>query len=272
MLLFAFLLFLDFPVLSTFAPFIAAVADVVLALAPLRLLGGLVVTRVHELELGLALLDKLLSLHDHGSLLLQLLLFQQPLFFGYLAAQCLPLLLLFATDLLLLFVHAAGTSHVVLRLAQQVLALPGLNGSLGEVVLHSISMDAEILEVPVSQAELVDSREHGGQGGLVVAQALGGQFLQHQGNVVQEQGVLGRHPSCPQQNTLALAQPVATEQGSAQVDQDVHLVVPVELAQAVLIHLDGSNILLLLHINVCNVEPHIAKVCGGFTDLGKDVT
>lgn len=161
---------------------------------------------------------------------------------------------------------------MVLRLAQQVLALPGLDSSLGEVILHSISVDAEILEVPVSQAELVDSREHSGQGGFVVTQALGGQFLQHQGNVVQEQGVLGRHPSCPQQNTLALAQPVAAEQGPAQVDQDVHLVVPVELAQAVLVHLDGSNILLLLHINVCDVEPHIAKVCSGFTDLGKDVT
>lgn len=224
------------------------------------------------MELGLALLNKLLPLHDHGSLLLQLLLLQQPLFLGDLATQGLPLLLLLAADLPLLFVHAAGSGHVVLRLAQQVLALPGLDGSLGEVVLHSISVDTEILEVPVSQAKLVDCREHGGQGGLVISQALGGQLLQHQGNVVQEQGVLGRHPSCPQQNTLALAQPIAAEQSPAQVDQNVHLVVPVELAQAVLVHLDGSNILLLFHINVCNVEPHIAKVCSGFTDLGKDVT
>lgn len=117
----------------------------------------------------------------------------------------------------------------------------------------------------------MDSREHCGQGGLVVTQALGGQLLQHQGNVVQQQGVLGCHSACPEQDTLALAQSVAAEQRPGQVHQDVHVVVTIELAQAVLVHLDRSNILLLLNVNVSNVEPHIAKVCSGLAHLRKDV-
>lgn len=87
---------------------------------------------------------------------------------------------------------------MVLRLTQQVLALPGLSSSLGKVVFHSIPVDTEVLKVPVCQAKFVDGREHSGQGGLVVAQALGGQLLQHQGNVVEQQGVLGCHTSCPE--------------------------------------------------------------------------
>jgi hypothetical protein len=37
---------------------------------------------------------------------------------------------------------------VVLRLRQQVLALPGFDGRAGQVVLHPVSLHGQVLEVP----------------------------------------------------------------------------------------------------------------------------
>lgn len=178
LLLLALLLFLDFTILNL-ASFVATVTNVVLRLASLRLFGRFVVTRVDKLHLALAFLDKLLALHNHGPLLLKLLFLEQPLFLGYLAAEGLAFLFLLTADLSLLLVHAACPCHVILCLTQQVLALPRLGSSLGKVVLHSIPVDTEILEVPVCKAKFVDGREHCSQGGLVVFQALGSQLLQN---------------------------------------------------------------------------------------------
>jgi hypothetical protein len=36
-------------------------------------------------------------------------------------------------------------------------------------------------------------------------------------------------------------------------------------------HLDGTDILFLLHIDVCDVKPHITEISRGLTDLSKYV-
>lgn len=42
-----------------------------------------------------------------------------------------------------------------------------------------------------------------------------------------------------------------------------------EFLQAILVHLNGADILLLLHVNVGNVQPHIAEIGCGLTNLSE---
>jgi len=46
---------------------------------------------------------------------------------------------------------------MVLGLRQEILALPGLNGGPGQVVLHLVPLNGQELEVLVRYAKLVDS-------------------------------------------------------------------------------------------------------------------
>lgn len=42
-----------------------------------------------------------------------------------------------------------------------------------------------------------------------------------------------------------------------------------EFLQAILVHLNGADILFLLHVNVGNVQPHIAEIGCGLTHLSE---
>jgi hypothetical protein len=68
------------------------------------------------------------------------------------AFELLPLLLLLLTHAALLLVNLASPSHVILRLRQQILTLPGLDGGASQVVLHAVALHGQVLEVLVRQA------------------------------------------------------------------------------------------------------------------------
>jgi hypothetical protein len=51
---------------------------------------------------------------------------------------------------------------MVLGLGQEILALPGLNGGPGQVVLHLVPLDGQELEVLVRYPKLVDSLQESG--------------------------------------------------------------------------------------------------------------
>lgn len=116
----------------------------------------------------------------------------------------LPLLLLLPPLGLLLLIYGAGSGHVVLSLAQQVLALSGFQKCPGEVVLHLVSFDCQVLEILVCDAQLVDSLQHLGESALLVPEEAGGKPLQHQGDVVKDGGVARGHAPGLQQHSLRL--------------------------------------------------------------------
>ena len=45
-------------------------------------------------------------------------------------------------------------------LRQQILALPGLNGRSGQVILHLVTLNSQVLEILVGDAELMDSLQY----------------------------------------------------------------------------------------------------------------
>lgn len=45
-----------------------------------------------------------------------------------------------------------------------------------------------------------------------------------------------------------------------------------ELLQAILVHLNGTDVLLLFDVNVRNVHPNIAEVSRSFAHLSKNIT
>lgn len=71
---------------------------------------------------------------------------------------------------------------------------------------------------------------------------------------------------------MRLGQPVAFDQGSSQIRQHFDIVVFGEFLQAVLVHLNGRNVLLLLDVNVSDVQPDVGHVRGGFAHLSEDVS
>ena len=48
-------------------------------------------------------------------------------------------------------VDLSRPGDVVLRLRQEILALPRLDGRPGQVVLHAISVDCQVLEIPANK-------------------------------------------------------------------------------------------------------------------------
>ena len=56
--------------------------------------------------------------------------------------------LLLLPECSLLLVYLSGPSNVVLRLRQEILTLSRFNGRPGQVVLHAIAVDCQVLEIP----------------------------------------------------------------------------------------------------------------------------
>ena len=73
----------------------------------------------------------------------------------------------------------------------------------------------------------------------------------------------------PDQRHLGVFKLSGLEVGSSQVLLDLNVGMFEELLQAVFIHLDGRDVLLLLHVDVSNIQPHVTKVSRGFTDLNQ---
>ena len=74
------------------------------------------------------------------------------------------------------------------------------------------------------------------------------------------------------QRGLRLSQFPRSEIRPGQILQDFDVGIFEELLEAILVHLNGGHHLLLFHVNVGDVEPHVAEVGRGFTDLREDVT
>jgi hypothetical protein len=66
-----------------------------------------------------------------------------------LQSESLPLFFLFASQLLLLFIHTTSACHMVLGLRQKILALTGLQACQCDIVPQAVSMDRQVVEVPV---------------------------------------------------------------------------------------------------------------------------
>ena len=109
------------------------------------------------------------------------------------------------------------------------------------------------------------------EGGLLVSEQLTRQLLQDEGNVVEDDGVVRSHPPRLQQRHLGLLQLPVLGVRPRQVEQYLDVVRLVELLQAVFVHLDGGDVLVLLHVHVGDVEPDVAEVGGGLAHLCEDL-
>ena len=119
--------------------------------------------------------------------------------------------------------------------------------------------------------EIADGALDGARVALVVAHDLLAQLLLYERQIVHEGGVVGRDVARTQQHLLAVDEPVGLVQGAYEVGEQLDVGVLVELLGAVLVHLDGANVLALLDQDVRDVEPHVAEVGGGLAHLGEDV-
>uniref|UniRef100_A0AAG5CPI8 Uncharacterized protein n=1 Tax=Anopheles atroparvus TaxID=41427 RepID=A0AAG5CPI8_ANOAO len=245
------------------------VGDVVLPAAPSLLLRfG---RRFGEEERALCLLLVLLALEQH--LLVRLpahVLHPAPLV-RLPALELFPLQLLLLPQRPFLLVDLARARHVVLGLLQQILALVRFRFRERDVVPRLVAVPRQVGEVLVRQSQLVHRLQHNAQDGFFVPQHERGQALEHERNVEQQHRVLRCDAARLQQRHLGLLQLAGAEVRPRQVLHHLDVVVAVELLQAVLVHLDRADVLLLLHVDVRDVDPHVAKVGRRLAHLGEDI-
>ena len=130
---------------------------------------------------------------------------------------------------------------------------------------------SETSYVLVRQSQLVHSLQNLLKSGLFVSQQLTRQLLQDEGNVVENDGVMRSHPPGLQKRHLGFLKLSVFRVCSGQVEQYLDVVRLVELLQTVFVHLNGSDVLVLLDVHVGDIEPDIAEVSGGLADLGEDL-
>ena len=111
--------------------------------------------------------------------------------------------------------------------------------------------------------------EHLSQCALLVPEQLASELLEDEVDVVENHYVVRSHSPRLQQRPLGVLKLPGLKVGSRQVLQDLDVGMFEELLQAVFIHLDGGDVLLLLHVDVSNIQPHVTKVSRGFTDLNQ---
>ena len=70
---------------------------------------------------------------------------------------------------------------------------------------------------------------------------------------------------------FGLAQLSGPEIGSGQILKDFDVGIFEELLEAIFVHLDGGDHLLLLHVNVGDVEPNVAEIRRRLANLGENV-
>lgn len=128
-------------------------------------------------------------------------------------------------------------------------------------------MNREIVEIFVSQAQLMNRLQDDTQDGFLILQHHHGQPLQHQGNVEQKNRILRRNATGLEQSHFRFLKLTGTEVRTRQILHHVNVVVLVELLQTVFVHLNRTDVLLLFDVDMRNVQPHVAKVGRRFTDL-----
>jgi hypothetical protein len=77
------------------------------------------------------------------------------LFLHLLQSESLPFFFLLASQLLLLFIHATSTCHVVLGLRQEILALTSLQACQCDIIPQAVPMDRQIVEVPLTAGTML---------------------------------------------------------------------------------------------------------------------
>ena len=83
--------------------------------------------------------------------------------------------------------------------------------------------------------------------------------------------VIGRDVTNLDERGFRLGQFPCSEIRSGQILQDFHVGILEELLEAILVHLNGGDHLLLFDVDVSDVEPDVAEVGRGFAHLSEDV-